>query len=96
MNIHACKFIACQYVSAPSMDEASYPAVSASNAIHQRNGRREQAAKRTGQGCCREEDGGSDTEFVSLVPAAHVVIRSGEQAGFCQAKNEAAGLDWSE
>lgn len=73
-------------------DENPGPAVLAPYAAHLTNCCREKTAKRTGDGSGREEDGGSNTEFASLVPAGEVVVDPREQTRFGQTKEKPRGV----
>ena len=72
-------------------DENPGPAIFASYMTHLADCRRQKPAKGPRDGRGGEEDGGSDAEFTSPVPAGEVVVDTREQASFCQAQEEPRG-----
>ena len=63
----------------PFQDENPGPSPLAANAIHLSNRSGEQATERARHRCSREEDGGTDAELGSFIPAAQIVVDAGEQ-----------------
>ncbi len=60
--------------------------------IHPVDHRSEETTKGSRNGCCREENGYTDTEFRPLIPAREIVAGPREETSFSKTKKPLAGL----
>jgi len=64
------------------------PTMFAIYTIHLRNGGCKQATERTSKRSSREENRGTDSEFLSTIPTTEIVVDTREQTSFCNTQEE--------